>query len=184
MTPTIKPKDRDLLDPVQVALEITQLRGEQAGLTQQLNQAIGNMGGTLQAVQGELRAMQTGQQAISDQLFEFRQHSTGLERLGAEIREAVRENMDWRKAHALENDGVADNVTFWRGMVVGIAAVFTLLTGAVIFIVQDGFAQGATERARIERQHQSDIDRLERTIDRQGSDIRQLEEQRGVIRTP
>lgn len=159
----------DLLDPTTVAVEITAIKGQMALLNQQVSQALSNVGSTLTAMQGDLREVQKDVREVMSQQHALADHSTGLERLGAAIEKFTHENEAWRRSHEGENRGVADRVTFWRGAVFVLTLLGGVVSTAVVYIVQDGFARDAAERAR-----------LERLIERNEADIRELQQARAV----
>lgn len=171
--PLGEPHRTDFANPAEVAVEVTEVKGQMALLAQQVSTGLSNVISQLSAVQGELRELQKGQHDIQA-------HSTGLERLATVLERHIDANQAWQRAHAIENQQVADRVTFWRGMVIGVVALGGLLTTAGIYFVQDGRAQDAAERVRLEAQHAADVSRIERVIERNQADIRELQQGRTV----
>jgi hypothetical protein len=159
MTPQT-PQSEKLLDPVQIALEVVALRGDQASLTLQLNTAIQNMGGTLQALQGDMRNVRDGQSEITNQLHQVREHSTGLERLGQAIRESTEQAMRWRKEHEISDAGVRDRVNRMLGIGIGVGAVFMLLVTLGAAYINNEFNRAAEERTALK----SDLKDVQRKL--------------------
>lgn len=148
------------MDPVQVALEVTQLRGEQASLTQQLNTAISTMGGSLQALQGDFRELRDGQTQIVSKLHQLSDHSSGLERLGKAIEDFVADSLRWRKDHERDDKSIADRVNLWRGIFIGFGLLATLLVTFGAFYINNEFNRAAEERAAIK----SDLKDVQRKL--------------------
>lgn len=164
-------------------LEMHELHGEFRLMSQRLDSSIINMTGSLQALQGDMRAVQERLLQVSTQQHDIQSHSTGLERLASAIEKQNAENTAWRLGHAAENQKVADQVSHWRGWFAGAGAVIFLLASAVVYIVQTGFgrvdeqfAAATSERLRMERNKDSDVQRLERLIDQQKADIREIQQ--------
>lgn len=174
------PHRTDFTNPAEVAVEVTEVRGQLALLSQQVSAGLSNVSSQLSALQGEHRETQKEIRDVSSQLHGMREQSTGLARLAQSIADQTAENVAWRKTHEVENRDVADRVTLWRGILIGVVFLGGLLTTAGIYFVQDGFSRSAQERARIEALHLSDINRLERIIERNQNDIRELQQARKV----
>lgn len=174
------PHRTDFSNPAEVAVEVTEVRGQLALLSQQVSAGLSNVSSQLAAMQGDLRDVQKDLKGVSQAQHALGEHSTGLERLALAIENQTKENVAWRRTHEAENRVVADRVTLWRGVVIGCVALGGMLTTAGIYFVQDGFNRSASERARIEASHAADINRLERVIERNQADIRELQQTRKV----
>lgn len=151
---------KELADPVQMMLEVQQLRGEQASLAQQLNTAISNMGGSLQALQVDVRDFREGQTQIVNELAKLRENSSGLERLAQAIKESTEESMRWRRDHEKEDQKVAGQVSTWRGMVIGFGAAVSLLVALGAFYINGEFNRLSQENASL----RSDLKDVQRKL--------------------
>jgi hypothetical protein len=170
----------DFANPAEVAVEVTEIKGQVALLAQQVSTGLSNVSSQLGSLQGDVRDVQKGLQLVANQQHDIQAHSTGLDRLAKAIEAHVAASQEWQRTHVAENQAVADQVKGWRGMVIGFGIAASLLSAAAIYIVQDGFARDAAERARIEAIHVSDTNRLERVIERNQADIRELQQARAV----
>jgi hypothetical protein len=109
------------------------------------------------SMQGDMREVERLSQAISGQLHQFQEHSTGLERLARAIeKQAEVDDRRW-KVHEAENKVVADRVNVWRGVIIGVCVLAGLLASATIYIVNSRFDDAAQQRVRIDAR----LDRLE-----------------------
>lgn len=170
----------DFSNPAEVAVEVTEVKGQLALLSQQVSAGLSNVSTQLGALQGDVRDVQKGLQLVANQQHDIQAHSTGLDRLARAIEAHVTASQEWQRAHVAENQAVADQVKGWRGMVIGFGLAAGLLSAAAIYIVQDGFSRAAAEMARVEAAHVSDTNRLERIIERNQADIRELQQARAV----
>lgn len=152
------------------SLELIQIRGEQALMSQRLDSSIIAMTGHLAVLQGDMTLVKDRlEQAVLHQ-GEFSHHSSGLERLG-------------RLLDKLEakSQTVADKVTShstgirvsWALFTV-IGAVLTMLANVQIGRIDGRFIDHVAGTAEIRRSYEARFDRIE-------DDIRLLQDQRGVL---
>lgn len=159
----------DLTDPKQLAIEVVGMRGTLALFQQQLSTGLGNNTSALSALQGDVRDLRNATSQVATLLQAMETHSQGLNRAFSEIHAIAREWHDWRKDHEAKNQGTSDAVTTWRGVVIGMGLVGTLLVSAAIYIVESRFASAQLDRSRIEatqstqyRETDARLDALER----------------------
>ena len=156
---------RDYTNPTVLAVELTEMRGRLAFLGQgmgEVKSAVHDLGEQISTV-------------ISSQN-EFRQHSSGLERVGKEIAKYFSDNDEWKKAHVADNQKVADQVTHWRGWILGVMVMVGVLSAAVVTMVRDGFGRTDKDIARIEKKQETDVTRLEKSTDLLRTDVREIQE--------
>jgi anti-sigma-K factor RskA len=158
MNPQAPGEERvDFRDPLHVAVELTQLRARQDMQAQETTTGLRNVFEQLASLQGDMREVERLAQGISNQQHQFQEHSSGIERLAKVIERHVEQQERKWESHERDNQQVADRVTMWRGVVIGLMLVAGLALSAAIYIVQSGFADAAQERVRIDAR----LDRLE-----------------------
>jgi hypothetical protein len=151
----------NLADPLQVAVEVTELKGTMAMFQQQLSTGLNNNTSMLGSLQAEVRELSKVTGQVATLLAAMESHSAGLGRAFDAINAGASSLNAWREKHEAENRQTADQVTTWRGVVLGIGLFGALLLSAAIYIVQKGFADAAIDRDRIE----SHVDSLARDAD-------------------
>ncbi len=173
-------KKGDLSDPLQVAVEVTQIKGSLALLTQHVSTGISNMSSQLASVQAEQRDQGKALREVATAQHDMQNHSDGLERLAKAIEHHGTEFSSWRKDHEFENKCVSDRVTSFKGVLVGFGVLASLLSGAVVYIVQQGFTR-SDERlaAHIDRSTEEKA-AVERRALAMEVEIRELKEMRGL----
>lgn len=154
----LPPEDRiDLRDPVMIAVKITELEGKNQLLGQQVTTGLKTLFDQIASLQGDFREVETLARDIHSRQHQIQEHSSGLERLAKAIERQTEFDTKWRKDHEAENKVVADRVTLWRGVIIGVCLLAGLLASATIYIVQSRFDDAAQERVRIDAR----LDRLE-----------------------
>jgi len=170
----------DLSDPLQVAVKVTSVEGSLALLSQQVSQGLGNLQSQLSAMQGDMRAATDKLADLAATQHEIQAHSTGLDRLAKAIEESTKENMEWRRVHEEKNSRVADSVTTARGAMWALGIAGGLVIGLVVFTVQMQFTSATQDRQRIEKAHNTDIDRIERRIDKADAEREEIKKMRDL----
>lgn len=166
----------DLRDPALVAIEMTAIKGEFALLSSQVSQGIGNLTSQVSAIQGEFREHGRVLRSVESAQLEMQAHSNAVDRLARAIEAGTAENMRWRKDHEGENRVVADRVTTFRGIMLGV----TILAGAAFTIAMNWITAEfsnvrgeatreavvlAEKRSAIEATHKADIAQIHRELD-------------------
>ena len=149
-------------------------------LSSQVSQGMGNVSTQLAALQGESREITKRVGDLQIAQHQFTEHSSGLERLAESIDRHVQEFAEWRKGHEAENRAVSDHVTGFRGGIRALWTVGTLVIGLVVFTVQSQFASSAQDRLRIERQHDTDLSRVERQLELARIEREELKRMKGL----
>ena len=151
----------NLADPLQVAVEVTELKGTMAMFQQQLSTGLNNNTSMLGSLQSEVRELSKVTGQVATLLSAMESHSAGLGRAFDAINAGAASLNAWREKHEAENTITAEQVTTWRGIVLGMGLFGAMLLSAAIYIVQKGFADGASDRQRLE----TVLDNLARDVD-------------------
>jgi hypothetical protein len=144
------------------------LKGDFALLSSQVSQSLGNVSSSIAALQGDSRAQMQILRNVEAAQHQMQAHSTAFERLAASIDRSTAENLQWRKDHEAEtgrwraehektNQQVADRVTKFQGILVGVS-----LLAASAFSV--GIMWISAEFANIRREHTADVQQIRQTV--------------------
>lgn len=162
-------------------LEFSQLKGEQALMSQRLDSSIAAMTSHLQALQGDMSLVKDRLEQVVHHQGEFSHHSSGLERLGRLLDKLENDSQRRWEAHERDNKTVADKVTShstgirvsWALFTV-IGAVLTMLANVQIDRIDQRMLDHVSSGNETKRSYESRFDRDE-------ADIRLLQDQRGVL---
>lgn len=158
MSPTTpKASHRDLTDPTQLAVEVTEVKGTLALLQQQVSGGLSNVSSQLASVQGDMRDMGKQLGALALAQADFTSHSSGLDRLAKAIEKSTVENSEWRKAHELTNQQTADKVTAFDGAIRALRWMVGIVVTLAVFGTGVYLTAATNWRSGIEGR----IDRLE-----------------------
>ena len=163
------------------SLELIQIRGEQALMSQRLDSSIIAMTGHLAVLQGDMTLVKDRLEQVVHHQGEFSHHSSGLERLGRLLDKLEAESQRRWEAHEAANKIVADKVTghstgirvTWALFGV-IAAVLTMLANVQISRIDGRMNDHISTTADVRRGYEARFTRNE-------ADIRLLQDQRGVL---
>ena len=125
-------KPTELLDGAVLALEHMELKGQFSVMQAQVTTQLASIASTLSALQTEAQAQSRAIHNVEIAQASLQAHSTAFERLAQAIDRASLDNMNWRKEHEEQNALVADRVTTFKGVLIGLTALagvtFTLAT--------------------------------------------------------
>lgn len=163
------------------SLELIQIRGEQALMSQRLDSSIIAMTGHLAVLQGDMTLVKDRLEQVVHHQGEFSHHSNGLERLGRLLDKMETESQRRWELHDRDNKTVADKVTShstgirvsWALFTV-IGAVLTMLANVQIGRIDGRFIDHVAGASETKRSYEARFDRIE-------DDIRLLQDQRGVL---
>jgi hypothetical protein len=165
-------------------LEITQIKGEQALLHQRLDSSIQAMTSHLQALQGDMRGVQEKLDQVAHHQSDFRDHSSGLERLGRSLEKLVSDNERRWEAHERDNATTAKTVnTHATGIRVSwvaacvLAAVLTWLGNSQLARVRERMDDHLSAGNETKRAIEARFQRIE-------ADQRETREDMKVLKTP
>jgi hypothetical protein len=158
--------ERDLRDPQNVAIEITEQRGLLAMLSREVSTSNSNLSSTLQAVQADVRHMGDKLADVARLQHEQVSHSEGLGRAFQAIERLANEFSGWRKDHEDENDATSRKVTWFSGGVTVLTLVGGLLIAALLWNYDQGRAGEARERSILEARIDRNAADLGARIDR------------------
>jgi hypothetical protein len=152
-------------DPTQLAVDVAGIKGTLALFQQQLSQGMQNNTSALGALQADVRELGKAQAQVASLLTAMESHSQGLGRAFTQIGEVARGFHDWREAHETKNERTADTVTTWRGVIIGLGLIGTLLCTSLVYIVESRFAQGQADRIRLEVQLERSVRETDARLD-------------------
>jgi hypothetical protein len=122
---------RDMSDPLQLAVEVTEVKGTLAVLTQQVSTGLGNVSSQIASVQAEQRDQGRALQEVLTAQHDMQSHSEGLERLARAIDRNSAEFAAWREKHEGDNARVSDRVTSHSTGIKVSWALFMVIAGLV-----------------------------------------------------
>lgn len=163
---------RDLTDPVQMAIEATELRTGFESLRRELSQGFNHLSKTVENLQAEQRETRALMGEVVRHQAAMEAQSDGLKRAFKGIENLHSEFASWRNAHEDENQTVADAVTGFRGALRGANWVFgivMLLCGTIVSMVLwifNGQIQDGKDRdVAIQAKHERDTEALSKRLE-------------------
>lgn len=173
-------KTPNLGDPLQVAVEVTEVKGTLAMLQSQVSSGIGNVASQLAALHGEVRELGkvTAEVARHQQAMEA--HSEGLNRAFVSIERLANEFSGWRKDHEEENSFVADRVTTFKGVLIGFGLLGSLVVGMATWGVMSVIERADQNLAVYQRSQQAEMQRVHTQLERAQAELQELRESRAL----
>ncbi len=129
----------DLSDPLQVAVEVTTVKGTLALLQQQVSIGLTNLSSQMAAIQAEQHASTKVIAEVARQQQAMETQSEGLSRAFIAIERVADEFARWREPHELANRNVADRMTTFQGVLIGFGLLAATVVGLAALSVQQGF---------------------------------------------
>lgn len=168
----------NLGDPLQMAVEVTQIKGTLALMQREVSSGMQTVSSQLAALQGEMRDLGKVTGEVSKQQQAMESHSEGLARAFAEITRLANDNATWRERHERENRDVADKVTTFRGVLLGFGLLAMLTVSMAVWAVNDGFHREQQARAVLEAKHDREIRTATEMIQENRKQVREIQDTR------
>jgi hypothetical protein len=169
------------MDADAVHHQMLELKGEYQLLNQRLDSSISAMTSHLSALQGDMQAVRGKLDALSHAQTEFRDHSSGLDRVNKALEKFIEASERRWAAHEGENRIVADLVNSHRtGIKIswGVFGFFVLVLGALgntqIRRVDERMADHLRAGEDTKRAIEARFQRNEADIRQQQTDLRQV----------
>lgn len=167
------PRSPDLSDPLQVAVEVTEIKGSLALMKEQLSTGLGSLSKAIDSLQNEQRQTTKIMIEVSRHQQAMEATSEGLSRAFNAIEKLANEFSGWRTAHEKKNDETDDHVTAFRGSLRGVGwtiGLITLLGGAVISLAlysyRNDLRSVSDSVTRLETKHDKDVSTINARIER------------------
>ena len=167
------PRSPDLSDPLQVAVEITEIKGSLGLMKEQISTGLGNLSKAIDSLQSEQRQNTKIMLEVSRHQQAMEATSEGLSRAFKAIEKLASEFSGWRIAHEKKNDETEDHVTAFRGSLRGIGwtiGLITVLGGAVVSLALYSYRndlRGISDQVtRLETKHDKDTSAINARIER------------------
>lgn len=171
-------KAPNLSDPLQVAVEVTEVKGTLAMLQSQVSTGMGNVSTQLAALQGDVRELSKVTSEVARHQQAMEAHSEGLNRAFVSIERLANEFSGWRKEHEEDNCVVADRVTTFKGVLIGFGLLGSLVVGMATWGVMSVIERADENLAAYQRSQQAEMLRLQTQLERAQAELRELREAR------